>query len=1333
MLNTAFFNFFILLLSFFLSSQLFAEEDRSDFDLDDDGLIEINDIDDFHNIHFNLDGKTLYKKSDGCPEKGCRGFELMTDIDFDSNQSGVFDKDDKYWTGAYGWVPFAARNKWYFTAELHGNGHLIKNLYIKLDENKNHGYSPLGLISKTKKGAYIHDLAIIGYIEGDRTTGLLIGNAEETRIERVAAFGKLIVDDRDVGMIVGELKGNSELLNSFSSGYLKAGTRSGGLAGAVYVSKIENSYTVAYVENGKETGEAIGYVSSSSSVSSTYWLNPKILDKNFYSSGSNATQRENDWYLRYMSYSAKEQLLYADIEQNRLGLNITHLRCATDANLASENLEACYSDSEISYYAGVAKQIIKGWFEKEEDKKPTFIVYADWSSDIWDFGNRQQLPRLKMGERIYGDFDVDGLEDSMDQWPEIFAASEDKDQDNHPDYWHERCDGQCQKKSGLLLDRYLNNKTLWQDDDDDGLPESCDAQCETTNGLAADKYPKDKDNDGIFDDQDTDIDGDGNHDADADHDGLIDIETLEELYAIRFQTDGLGQKLTQKSKLDMSGCPRVWYQGKFEYRCHGYELLNDLDFDTNANGIADKNDEFWNDGEGWSPIFIVGKSNFSAVFEGNGKAIKNLYINSKELKSFGLFSHIENSTIRNIALDGSIYANNKNYSHVGLLAGGIGKSYLHNIVVRGKINGKSQRIGMLASEINESQIHNIAVYGVINTPDHISGMIANKIQKSQLRNILVSGRVTGAFLARYNQSGTIAGEIKDTSIQHVLTTAVGFNQKGNELDIIGYGIYDDDSSVKSVYWLAKKMLEKRYLEAKSYEAINSRIGLTLEQFKCTNHFNYIDIAGGCALTKEIAIYQGFSEDNWQFSEKEILPGLRVGDSVYYADTSDQDFDGYDSNTDKFPDNPFIALDKDEDGVPDEWNISCDKKCQEKQIEQGIKGIDRFPNHKTLWQDIDRDGLPEQCDKACEELTGLKKDKYPNDYDNDGIVDSKDPDQNGDGIRDIDADHDGLVEINSMEQFNKIRHQLDGKGLRDSKEAELKTSGCPWVHYRNTMIQECHGYELTKNITMDSNRNGKFDNGDTFWNEGRGWQPIWQPFGSENYFTAELNGNGFTIDKIYMDGSKNEYSSKSFGLFREVRDARIYNLALKGTIKGRDNHANGLLAAYAKRTRVDRVAVTVDIDSFESRSGGIVGVFEDSELTNSISYGVIRFAEVGGGLVGESRSSTIKYSINTVRSRYQQLQPSLNSIVGLLKDSASLQQVYRAVKKGKSIHYYQFTDLESVPGYSGHYCRVKNDDRSEHLRGDNYVCQEKKVKVIDTTLGWDLNIWDISKGRLPRLK
>ena len=115
-------------------------------------------------------------------------------------------------------------------------------------------------------------------------------------------------------------------------------------------------------------------------------------------------------------------------------------------------------------------------------------------------------------------------------------------------------------------------------------------------------------------------------DYDTDDDGLIEVGSLAQLDAIRYDMDG-------------DGAPRSAYQGTTRYAaafpnastaaatrmgcpggaCTGYELTTDLDFDTNDDGDIDEDDDYWNNGAGWLPLSNFPSGNvFTATFEGNG-------------------------------------------------------------------------------------------------------------------------------------------------------------------------------------------------------------------------------------------------------------------------------------------------------------------------------------------------------------------------------------------------------------------------------------------------------------------------------------------------------------------------------------------------------------------------------------------------------------------------------------------------------------------------------------------------------------------------------------------
>ena len=153
----------------------------------------------------------------------------------------------------------------------------------------------------------------------------------------------------------------------------------------------------------------------------------------------------------------------------------------------------------------------------------------------------------------------------------------------------------------------------------------------------------------------------GNTTYDTDGDGLIEVANLEQLDAIRWDLNGDGLPDSSSGMagfatafpgaLDGMGCP--------DSGCSGYELISDLDFDTNGNGRADAGDVYWNDGEGWVPIGDDFEAAFKTFFNGGGHTISNLYIDRRDAKYAGLFGNTGfsgsnywglNNNIRDLAL-----------------------------------------------------------------------------------------------------------------------------------------------------------------------------------------------------------------------------------------------------------------------------------------------------------------------------------------------------------------------------------------------------------------------------------------------------------------------------------------------------------------------------------------------------------------------------------------------------------------------------------------------------------------------------------------------------------
>ena len=142
--------------------------------------------------------------------------------------------------------------------------------------------------------------------------------------------------------------------------------------------------------------------------------------------------------------------------------------------------------------------------------------------------------------------------------------------------------------------------TLEIDCDGDGVDNEDELACGTD--------PKDPTSFGSS----TDCDGDGVEnatDVDDDNDGLIEIQTLAQLHAMRTDLDGDGRTDTgvtpDPNLLGDTGC--------LDNACKGYELGQTLNFDENGDGNL--NDTYNTDDGTWEWNFFEGTDTFTCTFE----------------------------------------------------------------------------------------------------------------------------------------------------------------------------------------------------------------------------------------------------------------------------------------------------------------------------------------------------------------------------------------------------------------------------------------------------------------------------------------------------------------------------------------------------------------------------------------------------------------------------------------------------------------------------------------------------------------------------------------------
>ena len=288
-------------------------EDTLDIDVDNDGLIEIDNLDMLYNIRYNLEG-TSYKRStddsgntSGGPTSAtgnCAearngfylcGYELTRNLDF--NNAADYAEGSSYWSSG-AWRPNhsdpdIATNRGFdyigymgnngrlndsmyldhatfgaFSALFEGNNHEIQNFYSR---NTSSYSRNIGLFRSVLRGA-IRNLTVTGNVYGGSGNfdyvGLVAGNAVNSRIENVVVDGNVYGEKGDsdyVGGVVGYAL-YSVVNDSASSGSVDGGAgeydAAGGVIGYSYGGEIEGCSSTAIVARGGEndyTGSVVGY------------------------------------------------------------------------------------------------------------------------------------------------------------------------------------------------------------------------------------------------------------------------------------------------------------------------------------------------------------------------------------------------------------------------------------------------------------------------------------------------------------------------------------------------------------------------------------------------------------------------------------------------------------------------------------------------------------------------------------------------------------------------------------------------------------------------------------------------------------------------------------------------------------------------------------------------------------------------------------------------------------------------------------------------------------------------------------------------------------------
>ncbi len=644
---------------------------RKDYDANNNNLIDVTMLAQLNAMRYDGDGDGAVTGASrfnyaaafpglttgmGCPD-GCIGYELLANLDFDTGNDGDRTNDDYYNAGA-GWTPIGTGTA-RFTGTFRGNGHTLSNLHINAPAATlqvglfgviNGPVSGVGLPNASVTGAHnelfagvlVGELQPQGSVTASWATGSVTSSSATSHVKRIGGLvgnnvGAVRASYADVSVtadaaatqiFVGGLVGNTGTPDVPGAGAVEAsyatGAVSGGTSAASYVGGLAGglsgtpSITASYATGtvtaaGGNIGGLVGNVPSGATIIESYWdsITSGIDDD----ADTDAPEGKKTYELR---------------DPTTYGASTTpELYNARNWNRDFDNLDG---DNDIT--TGI--------------------------DDPWTFGSSTEYPAL-----WYGGLDTArqfSAQPSIGTDSSLTALAVDAPFALSPPF----AAGTTEYTAALPLS---NPDTITVR----ATPATSTVVSISAQASPADAITDDADTvapghqvalfgptmvitvtgtapDGSTTDYDITIENVPNNNYDSNGNGLIEVTTLAQLNAIRYDLNGDGAA--------DSATNQATYAAAFPYpaggavcttTCTGYELMADLDFDTDGTPGVGSGDEY----PTWTPIGTTGAP-YTATFRGNNYVIDQLTVRSTANEAAvqaGLFG-AASGAIESVALTG---------------------------------------------------------------------------------------------------------------------------------------------------------------------------------------------------------------------------------------------------------------------------------------------------------------------------------------------------------------------------------------------------------------------------------------------------------------------------------------------------------------------------------------------------------------------------------------------------------------------------------------------------------------------------------------------------------
>lgn len=618
------------------------------------------------------------------------------------------------------------------------------------------------------------------------------------------------------------------------------------------------------------------------------------------------------------------------------------------------------------------------------------------------------------------------------------------------------------------------------------------------------------------------------------------------------------------------------------YECKGYELARPLDFNDASSYVSGGVSSEWTTGEGWQPIqsgevWIVAENSFSAIFDGNGHTISNLYVNRsanpEDVAPVGLFGSAADSIIRNVGL---VDIDVAGFASVGGLVGAnLGE--IRDSHVTGRVSGIVYVGGMAGFTDYSSRINGSHFSGAVTDREfdregeafgglvgYQDGVIVDSYATGSVfgDNYIggLAGENRGYIIASYSSADVtgnagVGGLVGVNRVQVSGSYATGSVTGGIAVGgLAGYNggvgriiasyttsVVTGDKGVGGLAGENTSDITASYATGpvSGHENVGGLVGWNTEDAGITASYATGRVSGGDNLGGVIGLNDGtVSGGVWDTEASGMGNGVGRGDAAGVTGQTTMDLQAAAGYTGVYRDWE-IYLNERKYGYPAEtpgphdfWDFGTSGQYPALKAYLGFDGL-------TDWRETGKQPTaprPPASRPAPVEYVSPDLVRY-------------------------DSDGDGLIEVSSLEQLDAIRFDLDGDGKADAdSDIESYAAAYPVSGAEVVCGNGCQGYELAR--SLDFNDADSYASGEvsTEWTAGEGWRPIG---GKDDYgsrFNARFDGNGHTIANLHISRTTPVDEPPAVGLFGHtgysavigrtgIDDASVAGLETVGILSG----------------------------------------------------------------------------------------------------------------------------------------------------------------------------------------